>query len=221
MSQLFFLHTAAVHVQTFDALLRELSPQTRARHVVREDLLETAQSQGADAPPVKQAVLEAIQAMGAAPDCVVLCTCSTIGGAAERAGVEAGIQVQRVDRAMADRAVAAGPNIVVAAVLESTLDPTESLIRESASRSGIDCSLTRLIIGDAWPLFQRGEFDAYLQHIAGALRTVGNCDVVVLAQASMAGAAELCADSDVPVLASPRPGLEAALASMAAQVDRL
>ena len=214
MTELLFLHTAAVHVQTFDALLRELSPQTRARHLVREDLLEAARSQGADAPPVKQAVLEAIQAMDPARGRVVLCTCSTIGGAAERAGVESGVQVQRVDRAMAERAVAAGPNIVVAAVLESTLDPTESLIRESASRSGMDCSLTRLLIGDAWPLFQRGEFDAYLQHIAGALRTVGDCDVIVLAQASMAGAADLCADMDIPVLASPRPGLKAALAAM-------
>jgi hypothetical protein len=115
---------------------------------------------------------------------------------------------------MAERAVAAGPNIVVAAVLESTLGPTESLIRESASRWGTACSLTRLLIGDAWPLFQRGEFDAYLQHIAAALRTVGDCDVIVLAQASMAGAVELCADMDIPVLASPRPGLKAALAAM-------
>jgi hypothetical protein len=214
--ELLFLHTAAVHVQSFDALLREMSPNTRARHVVREDLLEAAQRQGDDAPAVQEMVREALQAMDVRGDCVVLCTCSTIAAVAESAGVETGIRVHRVDRAMAERAVAAGPNIVVAAVLESTLGPTESLIRESASRRGTDCSLTRLLIGDAWPLFQRGEFDAYLQHIATVLRTVGDCDVIVLAQASMAGAVELCADMAIPVLASPRPGLKAALAAMGA-----
>ena len=39
--------------------------------------------------------------------------------------------------------------------------------------------------------------------------------MIVLAQASMAGAAALCPDLAIPILSSPRLGLEAALARLA------
>jgi len=43
---------------------------------------------------------------------------------------------------------------------------------------------------------------------------VKGCDAVVLARASMAGAADLCNPPTVPVLSSPRSGLESALAGL-------
>jgi hypothetical protein len=42
----------------------------------------------------------------------------------------------------------------------------------------------------------------------------GNCDVVVLAQASMAPAAQALADLGVEVLSSPQLGVQAALARL-------
>ena len=52
----------------------------------------------------------------------------------------------------------------------------------------------------------------YLASVASCVRRAAPAgDVVVLAQASMAGAAELCEDVRVPILSSPRPGLEAAV----------
>ncbi len=52
----------------------------------------------------------------------------------------------------------------------------------------------------------------YWAEIAAALhRDAPAGDVIVLAQASMAGAAALCEDMAVPILSSPRLGLEAAL----------
>ena len=156
----------------------------------------------------------------AAPGSVVLCTCSTIGESAEAAAAPPGTRVIRVDRAMADQAVATGPNILVAAALASTLAPTQALILESASRVGVNARTTRLVVADAWPFFEQGDFAAYLRRIADALKTVDDCDVVVLAQASMAGAAELCSGLAVPVLSSPRLGLESALALMDANAAR-
>ena len=214
LPELVFLHTACVHVQTFDGLLRELRPKTRARHVVREDLLAQAQRSGSDALQLLQAVTEAVLALEAGPDAVVLCTCSTIGGLAESAAASTGVRVIRVDRPMAERAVATGPNVLVAVALESTLLPTETLILEAASRVGVPVRISRLVIKDAWPLFQQGNFDAYLSLIGEALKSVKDCDVIVLAQASMAGAADLCRSLRVPVLSSPRLGLEFALEVM-------
>lgn len=209
-----FLHTAPVHVQTFDALLRQLRPQARARHVVREDLLAAAHRNHAGARGLEGSVSEAVAGLATGPGSVVLCTCSTIGGVAEAAAARSGISLIRVDRAMAEQAVAAGSDILVAAALASTLAPTEALILESAFRAGAKPRVARLLVEDAWPFFLRGEFESYLRCIADALRSAAEFDVVVFAQASMAGAAELCSGLRVAVLSSPRPGLEAALAAL-------
>ncbi|MDX1515001.1 MAG: hypothetical protein R3174_14795 [Gammaproteobacteria bacterium] len=212
MKTLVFLHTAGVHVQNFEALLRELCPGTNARHVVREDLLAMARETGADSKALREAMKQTMKDIGDAAE--VLCTCSTVGGVAESAGAAAGISVHRIDRAMAERAVEFGSNIVVAAALESTLAPTEALIIECAARAGVDCRMKRVVVNEAWPLFERGDIDGYLDRIAAALQCAPPCDVIVLAQASMAGAAERCPNLKAPVLASPRLGLEAALARL-------
>lgn len=212
--ELVFLHTAGVHVQTFEALLRELRPQTRARHLVREDLLAAAQVVGADSRQLKNIIAQTLTELGTSPGSVVLCTCSTIGGLAESAGAPGGLRVIRVDRAMAEQAVAAGPRILIAAALQSTLAPTEALVIEAATRAGVSAQISRLVVSDAWPHFEQGNFEAYLGRIADALKSAKDFDVIVLAQASMAGAADLCAELAVPVLSSPRLGLESALTAL-------
>lgn len=216
-----FLHTAPVHVQTFDGLLREMRPATRVRHVVREDLLAAAQRAGTTDPEVRRMVADAVRACARGGDTVVLCTCSTIGGLAESAGAKADLRVLRVDRAMAERAVDIGATIVVAAALDSTLAPTETLIIESAQRAGKTVHIRRLLIDGAWSLFEQGDFDGYLERLAAGLESAPPCDVIVLAQASMAGAAALCRHLTVPVLSSPRLGLESALANSPSHGKRI
>jgi hypothetical protein len=142
----------------------------------------------------------------------VLCTCSTIGGCAEEIGRSAGAPVLRVDRAMAERAVELGPRILVAAALASTLEPTRALLLDAAARAGKTVRIGEVLCDSAWPHFERGDHAGYFAAIAECLRGVASdADVIVLAQASMAGAAALCADLPVPILSSPRLGLEAAI----------
>ena len=65
---------------------------------------------------------------------------------------------------------------------------------------------------------QIGDNAGYLQKIAEVIRMMEpKSDVVVLAQASMAGAAELLPDIQVPILSSPKLGVEKALAMLAAE----
>jgi hypothetical protein len=143
---------------------------------------------------------------------VVLCTCSTIGGCAEELGRTADAPVLRVDRAMAERAIALGPRILVAAALASTLKPTRALLLDAAARAGKAVQLSELLCDAAWERFERGDQPGYLAAIAERLRAAAvSADAIVLAQASMAGAADLCADLPIPILSSPRLGLEAAL----------
>ncbi|UQA97607.1 aspartate/glutamate racemase family protein [Streptomyces halobius] len=206
------LHTSPAHAPVFDALRDEDSPGLALRHLVHPQLLDRAREQG------PQTVAEEVARVlaGAARDGAraVLCTCSTIGWVAESAESALGLPVLRVDRPMAAAAVAAGPRIAVLAALESTLGPTADLIAEEAGRAGRRVSVRTVLVPGAWQLFEAGDTAGYGAAVAAVARTVRDTDAIVLAQASMAPAAERMGadrgDGAVPVLSSPRPGLRAA-----------
>jgi hypothetical protein len=209
-----FLHTSPVHIATFDSLLAEIDPSIAVRHIVDESLLDEARAAGEITPALEQRIAEALRAASAPDTAVVLCTCSTIGGSAEAARTLSGGVVLRVDRPMAERAVALGDRILVAAALSSTLAPTHELILDAARAAGKQVELRNLLCKTAWAHFERGDLAGYAQAIAQTLRAdADGADVIVLAQASMAAAAPLCADLGIPILSSPRLGLEAALAA--------
>ncbi|MGW3631884.1 aspartate/glutamate racemase family protein [Streptomyces sp. NPDC005122] len=198
------LHTSPVHVPVFDALRDEDHPDLELRHTVDEELLARARTEGTAA--VVDEVRAAIGLAVAGGAGAVLCTCSTIGGIAERA--EAGVPVLRVDRPMAAAAVAAGPRVTVVAALESTLAPTVALVEDEARASGLPVTVRTLLADGAWARFEAGDQDGFAAAVAATADTVTDADVIVLAQASMAPAQRLTRTA-VPVLSSPRPGLAA------------
>ncbi len=201
------LHTSQAHVLTFDRLRGEVAPTLTLYHIVAEHLLDEARRHGV--PAVADQVKQQVQLAAEAGARAVLCTCSTIGALAESAAAEAGIPVLRVDRPMAAAAVEAGPRITVLAALATTLAPTTSLIEQEAARAGRTVEVCAQVICGAWDRFEAGDLDGYLDRVTTALAAVTGADVIVLAQASMAPAAERGATA-IPVLASPRLGLRAA-----------
>jgi hypothetical protein len=207
-----FLHTAASHVDTFTRLVRDADAFVPLRHAVHPGLLAAARQVGADRNGVRPGVEQALRPLTEAGARVVVCTCSTLGPAAEEARVAGGTIVMRVDRPMAERAVALGRRIAVVAALCATVEPTRALLFDAASRAGRTIEVRDVLCEDAWTHFERGETTRYLHAIEDAIvEHMGAVDVVVLAQASMAPAAERFTASRVPVLASPRLAVEAAL----------
>ncbi|WP_234323706.1 aspartate/glutamate racemase family protein [Streptomyces sp. NRRL F-2580] len=201
---LVLLHTSPVHVPVFDALRDRRHPGAVLRHLVAPELLERARAEGPGA--VAPALLALLAAAGPAP---VLVTCSTIGATAESLAPQLGAPVLRVDRPMAAAAVRTGARIAVLAALESTLAPTAGLLADEAGERRVSVR-THLVAG-AWERFEAGDTAGYLARVAAAADAVTGADVIVLAQASMAGAAGLTTNP-VPVLSSPAPGLAAGLA---------
>jgi hypothetical protein len=209
------LHTSPVHVETFDRLLKAADPAIRVDHVVAEALLRDAQRVGTDDVALIRRVHDAMVDAAAGGASLVACTCSTIGGIAERTPSRPGLAFARIDRAMADRAVRLGPRILIVAALQSTLQPTAQLLRESAAAMQLDVAPQMLWVEGAWPHFERGDRAAYIGTVAAAVRAAsGPFDVVVLAQASMADAVASLRDLGVEVLASPQLGVQAILAAI-------
>jgi hypothetical protein len=207
------LHTSPIHIPNFDALIKDQAPDIPVAHIVGADFLDEAREKGIS-PELTQRIHDKILAAIADDAKVVLCTCSSIGGCAESADGLTKAPVIRVDRPMAAKAVSIGSPIIVAAALASTLGPTTDLIRDAAAKAAREVELVEVLCAKAWERFEAGDQQGYLQEIATELRQVAHQgQVIVLAQASMAGAAELCSDLPIPVLSSPALGVEAAIAA--------
>ncbi|WP_300681577.1 aspartate/glutamate racemase family protein [Nocardioides sp.] len=206
-----FLHTAQVHVETFEALLPDAAA---ALHRVQPELLARAQQplSAAERAALGVDVREALTALEADGADVVVCTCSTLGPLAEEVAGSLGVPVVRIDRPMARAAVAAGPRIGVLAAVASTLEPTLALLADEARAVGAEVEVREQVVEGAWALFQSGQEAAYRETIADAARRLADeVDVLVLAQASMAGAVPLLVDLATPVLTSPASAVAAAL----------
>ena len=109
---------------------------------------------------------------------------------------------------MAEKAVEIGSRIIVAAALESTIAPTSDLILETAEARQKSVELIEILCNNAWSKFEEGNQKGYFSEIAQNIKAKApEGDVIVLAQASMAGAANLCPEISVPILSSPEIGL--------------
>lgn len=215
MKKLTFLHTSPIHVETFNGLLRDYEVEADVKHLVSEELLDRARMEGIT-PTLRDDVEHKILAAVEQGADVVLCTCSTIGDCAESVNQKTSSTVMRIDRAMAEQAVAVGPRIAVAATLASTIEPTLALINDAAEQAQKKVELSPVVFESAWSYFEAGNYSGYFEEIAARLPDAAqNRDVIVLAQGSMAQAVGLCGDLGVPVLSSPQIGLEAALAAIA------
>jgi glutamate racemase len=184
-------------------------------HVVDESLLEDARARGELDDELRTRLVARMGDAALGSD-VVVCTCSTISAAAEALAGAMAVPMIRIDRPMAERAVAAGPRLAVVAALQSTIGPTTALLREVAHRRGAELELTTRVCAHAWEHFERADVEGYLRSVATTVAALGGpLDAVVLAQASMAGAADLCS-ADVLVLSSPRLAVESALGVLTA-----
>jgi Asp/Glu/hydantoin racemase len=206
-----FFHTAEPNVALFGGLMAELAPDIPTRHVLETEPLQRAVAAGKVTSEIALFTEQRILAALADDPAVLVCTCSTIGGVVDHMA-HPRIPLLRIDRPMARLAVDAGNRVLIAACVESTIGPTRELI-ESASweKHPFQTFSSQIVrIFDAWPFFLAGDKPAYWQRIAERLREASpGFDAIVLAQASMAGAADLLADLGIPVISSPRTGVQA------------
>jgi Asp/Glu/Hydantoin racemase len=209
-----FLHTADVHVATFARLAAEVAGGAESVAVVDADLLAVARVAGPSDGAVRAGIERALIDLHDRGADAIVCTCSTIGGEAEWTGSSLGLDVVRVDRPLAELAVRTGARISVVAALGSTLAPTRDLLDDVATGLGAAPAIELHVVESAWECFESGDLAEYHRRIAGALPQLADrADVIVLAQASMAPAAELV-DVAVPVLSSPRVAVTAVVSRL-------
>jgi Asp/Glu/hydantoin racemase len=209
--KLALLHTATANAVTFDRLGSELAPDIPLQHVVDDSLISEARASGGVTPELNRRVsTAALNALDSGAK-VLLCTCSSIGPCVEVSRPFTDRPILRIDDPMAKIAVETGSRIIVAATLQTTLEPTKAIVQRAADEAGKTIELIDILCDSAWKAFETGDQEGYESEIVASLQSgSAGADVIVLAQASMAGAADRL-ESEIPVLTSPRSGFEAAI----------
>jgi Asp/Glu/hydantoin racemase len=213
--RLVLLHTVPGLIPAFRDLADELLPDdVELANVVDETLLKDAIAGGGVSASINRRVMGHVVSARDAGAVAVLATCSSIGPAVELARALSDIPVLRVDDPMADEAVELGGRIGVVATLQSTLEPTTALVRARAHMRGRDVDVVSRLCEGAFDAVARGDGARHDELVRSELRSVASeVDAIVLAQASTARVASSMAPDaiKVPVLSSPRSGLQQAV----------
>ena len=186
MTTLTFIHTVASLPPTFERLAHDLDPDLEIRHITDESLLADAIEAGAVPAATEERLAGRVRtALEEGADLVVV-TCSSMGGVTQAIAAREGWPLERIDVAMADRAVELGPRIAVIATLPSALEPTTALVRARAEARGKAIELVPRLAEGAFAALQARDPERHDDLVRSAIRSVlGEVDVIVLAQASM------------------------------------
>jgi Asp/Glu/hydantoin racemase len=213
--RLTFVHAVASLVPVFDDLARELIPDAEVRHLVDEPLLNEAIA--TSRVPRRTAVrLERhLRDAAAAGADLVVVTCPSMGHVVDTVRERRGLPVVRIDEAMAERAVELGSRVGVLATLRSALEPTVSLVRRHAGEQPIE--VVPCLCEGAYAALRAGDTDEHDELVRASIRELlPQVDVIVLAEPWIARVAASLGEeaADVPILASPRLGVERAAVAL-------
>ncbi len=135
----------------------------------------------------------------------IVVSCSTLSPTVELIKPFINVPLIAIDEAMIKEAIKLGTNITVIATAESTIKPTTHCLRREADKLNKKIQLSVIHCAEAYVVMKSGDMMRHNEIIIKQAHDIKNQDVIVLAQASMAGVEEDIAKiCQIPVLSSPR-----------------
>lgn len=207
------IHTSFISVDVLNGLFKEIVPDAEIRNIVDDTLLPEIMQNGGVTKAVRARYCAyARQAAEVIHADLIFNQCSSAGPAADYASEMIDVPILKVDQAMAEKAVELGRRIAVVATIGTTLNPSTALIQKVAKEKGSDTVIAPFLLEDAYEaLFLHN--DAALQNkilLDKLWEIKDDFDVVVLAQGSMVTLLDELTDYPLPLLTSPRLGVERA-----------
>lgn len=206
MKQIACIHTVASVIDSFTAQLRQGIPGDYLIHTMYDDFLATDPARtGVFSEVNVQRLGLDMEAMSLTGADVIVVTCSTLSPAVRRLRDRFTIPVVAIDDAMARAAVAAGSRITILATANSTVEPTNGTIRAAARERGMEVELTTICNEDAIRALKSGDKATHDRMVLEMADQVApDCEVIVLAQASMAHMEKAVAERrGIPTFSSP------------------
>jgi Asp/Glu/hydantoin racemase len=200
------IHTAPLMVQVFTPLCRDRLPDVKVTQIINESMIKDTIEAGKVRQPTIDALVTFADACFKMGTELVMVTCSSIGPAVDLIQGQFQKPVLRVDEPMAETAVARGRKIGVAATLRTTLEPTSELLLRKAKEAGKEIELVECLCEGAFDAVIAGDMETHDALVSRSMiNKLGDVDVIVLAQASMARVIDRLPPEALaaPVLSSP------------------
>ncbi len=209
MKKMAIIHTSFVSVNDLGALCKELLPGVAVINIVDDSLLpEVREHEGLTPNVTRRICAYAVEAQQMGCD-AILNQCSSVGEAVDVARGLINIPYIKVDEPMAEKAAALGGRIAVMATVPTTLGPSCRLVERAAAKLGIRAEVAPVYVDGAFDVLVKQGSEAHNAMVLGRVREEAQkSSCVVLAQGSMLCLAPLVTDMPVPVLTSPRLGVE-------------
>ena len=191
MPTLAIIHTTPATVANLKKLALETIPDLTVINFMDDSILpQLANNQGNLADVEERLIAYARFAEQVGAD-IILEACSSVGEITKKMRMVVKVPVVRIDEAMAESVVKLEKKIGVAATLATTLKPTMKLLEEKAGLLGKQVHLTPCLIEGAYQRILNGDQTGHDKLLMDAFSNLlSDVDVIVLAQASMAGVAE-------------------------------
>ena len=212
MKKIVLLQTSMVSFQTFNQLFQELIPEAQVSNLVDEDLLNTLNLNKGITPSIIQRISQYCIFAEAAGADLIFSQCSSTREGIECARKMVRIPIVMVDDGMTERAVAMGARIGVAATAAATLRPTVMALEQAAKSMGKTINVQTYLADGALDVLMkeknRERHDALVLDLLKCAEKEN--DLIVLAQGSMITLEPYLSQVAVPVLTSPRLGVQKA-----------
>jgi Asp/Glu/hydantoin racemase len=202
------IHATALAVEPIATAFSRHWPQARRMNLLDDSLsVDLAEAGSLDPAMVRRFVDLARYARRAGCD-GILFTCSAFGPAIEAAAAAVDVPTFKPNEAMFDEALTRcrpeGGTLGLIATFEPSVAPMAAELMDKARQRGTRVELRTAFVPEAMQDLAEGHAAQHHEKIAVAARTLRGCDVVMLAQFSMAAAAAAVqAELSCPVLSSP------------------
>jgi len=217
MTTLALLHTGIFNAAVFTDLCHQAMPDVEVFNLIDESLIKNTIAANTVTPQTARRLVEYLKSAEEAGADAILVTCSSVGPVVETAQQFINIPVLRVDVPMAEEAISIGTRVGVVATLPTTLEPTVALLKRQAQMQGNEVEVIATLCEGAFQAVATGDTETHDRLVVAGIRgLMTQVDVIVLAQASMARAADAIpeAEKTVPILSSPASAVNAAQAVM-------
>ena len=181
-------------------------PRVRVLNLLDEALLKEAERLGGISPALVRRMTGLVALHEAAGAELALFTCNAYSPYVDQVRAQSSIPVLPIDDAMLETALATGRRLGVLATVEAGLEQQRQSIDRAAAAAGKQVEVEAVLRPDAFAALSAGDAATHDRILLEELeRLAPKVDVILLAQASMAGLAERVPPTlGVPVLSSPQ-----------------
>lgn len=204
------LFTGAALVDPVKKLAGEILPNVRFINILDDSMIADVISAGKMTAEVLERIHQYCTIGASMGVDIILETCSSVGISVNFLQPFFNIPILRIDRPMIEMAVKMGSTIGVMATIPTTLQPTMDLLDVVATEQGKKIKIVNGLATGAFQALTDGDPETHDRLLLeSAIKTADSCDVIVLAQGSMARMEEpLKKATGITVLSSIGTGLE-------------